>query len=80
MDNTEELKRLITILKRNGWTTKQVILDTFDADIDWAVVQDIGPVRAPLMAELMALPSDEWASVVGEAEARPEDQPQPLEG
>lgn len=80
MINTEELKRLIAILKRNGWTTKQLILDIFDADVDWAVVEGIGPVRAPLMEELMALPADEWASVVGEVEARPEDQPQPLEG
>lgn len=65
MDNTEELKRLIAVLKANGWTTQEYILDIFDEGIDWAVVEGIGPVRAPLMEELMALSPDEWASVVG---------------
>lgn len=64
MDNTEELQRLISVLRSNGWTTKQAILDTFDEDVDWAVVEGIGPVRAPLMEALMGLSAEEWADVV----------------
>lgn len=52
----EEYTRLLSVWRDNGWACRDVIAQAFDKRADFAAIRDIGPVRAPYMAELMSLP------------------------
>ena len=55
----EEYQRLLGVWRDKGWECREDVTDLFDEDADWTAVDGIGEVRAPLMAELMAL--EGWA-------------------
>jgi hypothetical protein len=64
-EEAEEYRRLLGVWKRNGWKTQAQVKRLFDARADFAAIEGVGEVRAPLMEQLLLLPAFLFKPVTG---------------